>query len=69
MTFESIEYTFWDHILWCNEAKIELFGHSHVMMIYWKKGEAFLPKNTSQQSSMDVVASCCRVPFNIKQKS
>ena len=40
------EDDFWSSVLCSDETKIELFGHSDVLFIWRKKGEAFNPKNT-----------------------
>jgi transposase len=40
------EKSFWEHVLWSDETKIELFGHNDVQRVWRKKGEAFVPKNT-----------------------
>ena len=38
--------TFWRNVLWCDEAKIELFGDIDHCYVWRKKGEACKPKNT-----------------------
>lgn len=41
------ESTFWDCTHWSDETKIELFSHNDMVMMIWRKrGEAFLSKNT-----------------------
>ena len=47
-TFLDKESTFWDCILWSDETKIELLDHNYVKMIWHKRGEAFLSKNSVQ---------------------
>lgn len=38
--------SFWEHIMWSDETKIELFGHNDVQKVWRKSGEAYAPKNT-----------------------
>ncbi|KAK6325046.1 hypothetical protein J4Q44_G00043880 [Coregonus suidteri] len=40
------ERTFWRNVLWCDETKIELFGHNDHRYVWRKKGVACKPKNT-----------------------
>jgi hypothetical protein len=38
--------TFWRHVLWCDETKIELFGQNPHRYVWRKNGETCKPKNT-----------------------
>ena len=39
-------HTFWRNVLWCDESKMELFGHNDHRYVWREKGEACKPKNT-----------------------
>ena len=40
------DLTFWKHVLWSDETKIELFGHNHQRYVWRKEGEAFHPNKS-----------------------
>ena len=40
------DLTFWKHVLWSDETKIELFGHNDQRYVWRKEGEAFHPNKT-----------------------
>ena len=47
------DLTFWKHVLWSDETKIDLFGHNDQSYGWRKEGEAFHPNKTSLQSRID----------------
>ena len=40
------DLTFWKHVLWSDETKIELFGHSDQRYVWRKEGDAFHPNKS-----------------------
>ena len=39
-------FDYWSKILWSDETKLELFGHSSAQYVWRKNNESFDPKNT-----------------------
>lgn len=37
--------SFWNHVLWTDGTRIELFGHNQKCFLWWKKNTAFKAKN------------------------
>ena len=44
--FLEKENYLWEQILWSDKRKIEIFGHTDIKKIWFKKCKTFLPKNT-----------------------
>ena len=40
------EKSFCERVLWTDETKIDLFGHSYRNLVWKNDGEAYSPKNT-----------------------
>ena len=51
--------TFWRIVPWCDETKIELFGHYDHLYVWRKKWEACKPKNTIPTVKC-TSPSCCK---------